>query len=70
MLNAMRGCELLIGLPAVKILAVAAPAGLPLRVTVESRAERPVCSICATPARVKDRPVVELVDLATVGRPG
>ena len=43
MLNATRACELLVGLPAVKVLAVTAPVGKPLRVTVESRVERPVC---------------------------
>ena len=69
MLNATRACELLVGLPAVKILAVAAPAGQPLRVTVESRVERPACPACGTVARVKDRPVVELVDLPSFGRP-
>ncbi len=69
MLNATRACELLVGLPAVKILAVAAPAGQSLRVTVESRVERPACPACGTVARVKDRPVVELVDLPSFGRP-
>lgn len=69
MLNATRACELLVGLPAVKILAVAAPAGQPLRVTVESRVERPACPACGTVARVKDRPSVELVDLPSFGRP-
>ncbi len=68
MLNATRACELLVGLPAVKVLAVAAPVGQALRVTVESRGERPVCEACAL-ARVKDRPVVELVDLPSFGRP-
>ena len=69
MLNATRACELLVGLPAVKVLAVAAPAGKPLRVTVESRVDRPACAGCGTAARVKDRPVVELVDLPSFGRP-
>jgi len=69
MLNATRACELLVGLPAVKVLAVTGPAGQPLRVTVERLVERPACAVCATPARVKDRPAVELVDLASFGRP-
>ena len=69
MLNATRACELLVGLPAVKVLAVAAPAGKPLKVTVESRVERPACSGCGMLARVKDRPVVDLVDLPSFGRP-
>jgi transposase len=58
-----------VGLPAVKVLAVIAPVGRSLRVTVESRVERPPCSGCGTAARVKDRPVVELVDLPSFGRP-
>ena len=68
-LNATRACELLVGLPAVRVLAVEAPAGKPLRVTVESRVQRPSCASCGVPALVKDRPPVELVDLPSFGRP-
>jgi transposase len=37
-------------------------------VHVESCARRPGCPCCGTPAWVKDRPAVELVDLACFGR--
>ena len=43
-------------------------AGLPLRVYVESRSDRPCCATCGGPARVKDRDDVELVDLPALGR--
>ena len=38
-------------------------------VHIESRSSRPGCAGCGTPARVKDRPPVELVDLPCFGRP-
>lgn len=69
MLNATRACELLIGLPAVNILEVAEPLVGRLVVTVESRITTPACSSCGERAWVKDRPVVELVDLTCFGRP-
>src|SRR5450432_2715106 len=68
-LNATRACELLVGLPDVRVLAVEEPAGGRLRVTVESRTERPACGGCGALAWSKDRPCVELVDLACFGRP-
>jgi hypothetical protein len=43
--------------------------GAPLSIHVETRARRPGCSECGVLARVKDRPVVTLVDLAAFGRP-
>ncbi len=46
-----------------------ATVGKPLRVTVESRADRPACRGRGTVARVKEQPVVELVDLPSFGRP-
>lgn len=61
-------CELLIGLPDITVIGVDDGDG-PVRVHVESRAPRPACAGCGSPVWVKDRPVVELVDLACFGRP-
>jgi transposase len=61
-------CELLVGLPDVSVLAVADVAGEPLRVHVETREPRPACPSCDGDVSVKDRPAVELVDLAVFGR--
>ena len=61
-------CALLVGLPDVTVLGVH-DADRVLRVHVEVRGERPACVACATVAWVKDRPVVELVDLPCFGRP-
>lgn len=69
MFNATRACELLVGLPAVNILEVLEPLVGRLVVTVESRVEAPACSGCGERPWVKDRPVVELVDLTCFGRP-
>ncbi len=71
MLNATRACELLVGLPAVNVLEVSEPLSLDRRlvVTVESVIEAPMCPSCGERAWVKDRPVVELVDLTCFGRP-
>jgi transposase len=69
MLDATRACELLIGLPDVNVLEVAEPLVGRIEVTVESRVERPSCPGCGERAWVKDRPVVELVDLTCFGRP-
>jgi transposase len=66
--NVTRVCELLVGLPDVKVLGVIDAAGLPLRVYVESREERPRCARCSGRARVKDRADVVLVDLPAFGR--
>jgi len=60
-------CELLVGLPEVTVLAVADVAGEPLRVHVETR-ERPSCPGCGGDVAIKDRPAVELMDLAVFGR--
>lgn len=64
-----RVCELLVGLPAVKVLGVVDRHDAPIGVHVETREERPSCRSCASAAVVKDRPVVELVDLPCFGRP-
>jgi transposase len=61
-------CELLVGLPDVNVLAVVDVAGEPLRVHVETREPRPACPSCAGDVVIKDRPTVELVDLAVFGR--
>jgi hypothetical protein len=67
--NATRACELLVGLPAVTVLEVLEPLVGRLEITVESRVETPGCPGCGERAWVKDRPVVELVDLTCFGRP-
>ena len=64
-----RMCELLVGLPEVTVLGLDDEVGAPLSIHVETRARRPGCSECGVLARVKDRPVVTLVDLAAFGRP-
>ena len=69
MFNATRACELLVGLPAVNVLEVDEPLVGRLVVTVESLVEAPACPGCGQRAWVKDRPVVELVDLTCFGRP-
>jgi transposase len=63
-----RMCELLVGLPEVNVLGVLDETGAALRVYIETREPRPVCACCGRPALVKDRPQVELVDLAVFGR--
>jgi transposase len=67
--NATRACELLVGLPAVNVLDVVEPLVGRLEVTVESIVTTPSCPECRERAWVKDRPVVELVDLTCFGRP-
>ena len=69
MFNATRACELLVGLPAVNVLAVTEPLDGRLEITVESKVQTPVCPECRERAWVKERPVVELVDLTCFGRP-
>jgi transposase len=64
-----RMCELLVGLPAVIVLGVVDAGGsAPLRVHIEIRDGRRSCGSCGAPARVKERPEVELVDLPVFGR--
>jgi transposase len=62
-------CERLVGLPAVNVLGVDDEREDMVVVHIESRATRPGCPACGTPAWVKDRPPVELVDLPCFGRP-
>jgi transposase len=67
-LDPTRMCELLVGLPDVKVLGIADVSGEPLRVYVETREARPSCPGCGGEVLIKDRPAVELVDLAVFGR--
>jgi transposase len=67
--NATRACELLVGLPAVNVLEVIEPLVGRLEITVESIVAEPACPNCGERAWVKDRPVVDLVDLTCFGRP-
>ena len=62
-------CLLLVGLPDVTVLGVDDELGEPLRIHVETTSDRPACRDCDGVAWVKDRPVVELVDLPCFGRP-
>ena len=68
--NPIRVCELLVGLPDVNVLGVDDVAGDPVRVHVETRGPRPRCPGCGGGAGVKERPLIELVDLPVFGRPG
>ena len=61
--NATRMCALLVGLPDVTVLAGDDLPGQPIRVHVEQRVVRPRCPSCEAAVWVKDRPVVELVEL-------
>ena len=67
-LEPTRMCALLVGLPDVTVLAVEDADG-PLRVHVEVPVAVMGCASCGSVRRVKDRPVVELVDLPCFGRP-
>jgi transposase len=67
--NATRMCALLVAMADVVVLAVDDQRREAICVHVEQRVERPVCAECGTAAWVKDRPVVELVDLGCFGRP-
>jgi transposase len=64
-----RMCALLVGLPEVTVLGADDEQDEPLRVQVETRVARPACGRCSAPVCVKDRPVIELVDLPAFGRP-
>ena len=68
-LDPTRMCALLVGLPDVFIVAVDAGLTGPIRVHVETTATVAFCAGCGSRAWSKDRPVVELVDLACFGRP-
>ena len=67
--NPTRVCELIVGLPAVRVLGVEDEPGEPLAVHVETRGARPSCPRCAGGVWFKDADVVVLVDLPAFGRP-
>lgn len=67
--NPTRMCELLVGLPDVHVIAVEDRPDGPIVVHIEARLEQAWCAECGTRAGVKERPVVELVDLPCFGRP-
>lgn len=64
-----RMCELLVGLPAVNVVAIDDDRDDAVVVHIEQHASRPGCAACGTRAWIKDRPRVELVDLPCFGRP-
>jgi transposase len=64
-----RAIELLVGLPEVKFLGVDDHVDGHVVVHVQQAGERPACIGCGTMPTIKDRPVVELVDLPYAGRP-
>ncbi len=63
-----RMCELLVGLPAVRVLGVVDERDGPLFVHIETIGPRPPCPGCGGWATAKDRDRVELVDLPAFGR--
>jgi transposase len=62
-------CELLVGLPDVHVLGVDDEPDGPLRIHVALRTDVVGCPQCGVVAHVKDRSVVELIDLPAFGRP-
>lgn len=64
-----RICELLVGLPDVSVLGVDDIEGEPLRIEIETKRGRPGCPSCGVVARLKERAVIELIDLPAFGRP-
>lgn len=62
-------CLSLVGLPGITILDVQDVANAPLRVHIELTKRTVGCESCGVVAHVKDRPVVELVDLSIGRRP-
>ena len=63
-----RMCELLVGLPAVRVLGIDDDPGGLLAVHVETIADRPSCAGCGGPATLKDWDVVTPIDLPCFGR--
>ncbi|MEQ8716122.1 MAG: ISL3 family transposase [Acidimicrobiales bacterium] len=61
-------CEVLVGLPDVKVLGVIDQLEGPLIVRVETRGLTPRCAGCGRPADLKDRDEVTHVDLPVFGR--
>ena len=67
--NPRRVCELIVGLPEVKVLGVEDESGEPLGLHVKTRGQRPRCPECGRRPWFKDDDTVELVDLPAFGRP-
>jgi transposase len=63
-----RLCELLVGLPAINVLGMDDGRVDTVVVHIETASERPPCLSCGRRAWVKDRSMVELVDLPCFGR--
>lgn len=63
-----RVCEVLVGLPDVRVLGVDDVPDAALVVHIEQAGDRPACLGCGAIARVKDRETVILVDLPCFGR--
>ncbi len=63
-----RICELLVGLPDVRILGVDDIVGGPLVVSIKQTVDRPACLGCGRRPVVKDRDWVSLIDLPAFGR--
>ena len=69
MLYATGAGELLVGLADMAVLEIEAPLVGRLVITVETQGRRPSCPGCGGPVWVKNRPLVELVDLPGFGWP-
>ena len=54
--DAIAMCELLVGLPDVNVLDVS-ETDIRIRVTIETRSERPSCATCGSAVTVKDRDI-------------
>ena len=50
-----RMCELVVGLPAVRVFGIVDEVGGPLLIHVETRGRRPVCGGCGGVVTIKDR---------------
>ncbi|MHB8262532.1 MAG: transposase family protein [Acidimicrobiales bacterium] len=68
-INPIRMCEHIVGLPSVNVLGIDDEPGGRLIVHIECRGGRPCCGRCNTTAVIKERRLVELVDLPAFGRP-
>ena len=66
--DATRALELVVGLPDVVVLGVEDVIDGELRVHVECRSAQAFCESCGIAARLKERPVIALVDLPCFGR--
>ena len=67
--DARRAVEVLVGLPEVDFLGLEERDDGVVAVHVQQTGDRPACIGCGSTPAIKDRPVVELVDLPYAGRP-